>query len=90
MKRKQSPAERRFYAALGVRVKAERQRRKLTQERLARTVGVSRPSIANLERGAAGGVGVVRLLALARALVTDPVSLIPWSMLPTHRNGRGR
>lgn len=40
-----------LYAELGLRVRAEREAREWTQETLAVKVGVSRSSIANVERG---------------------------------------
>jgi transcriptional regulator with XRE-family HTH domain len=43
--------EEQLYAELGVRVRAEREARRWTQEALAALVGVSRSSIANVERG---------------------------------------
>ena len=56
---------------LGIRVKAFRRQRDLTQEELSKESGVSRAVIAGLESGIRRSIMVATLERLARALRTD-------------------
>lgn len=62
--------------AFGARLGAERRRFLLTQEDLARRVGIGRTTIANIERGRQS-VSVPLLYRLASALGVAPESLLP-------------
>ena len=62
--------------ALGTRIGVERRRSLLTQEDLARRVGIGRTTIANIERGRQS-VSVPLLYRLASALGVAPESLLP-------------
>ena len=62
--------------AFGVRLGAERRRSLLTQEDLARRVGIGRTTVANIERGRQS-VSVPLLYRLASALGVAPESLLP-------------
>lgn len=53
---------------IGQRVRALRTNRGLTQAQLAAAVGVSRPSITNIEAGRQGDIGVLLTLRLAVVL----------------------
>lgn len=66
-----SPALRR----LGGRVRALRQERGLSQERLAHEAGLHRTYISQVERGDRN-VAVLNLLRLSRALQVDPARLV--------------
>lgn len=70
------PLTRRLYLELGVRVRRHREAADITQEALASMVGVSRSSIANIERGQQHAPVHV-LLALAEALRVDMGTLLP-------------
>lgn len=70
------PLTRRLYLELGVRVRRRREQLDKTQDELARVVGVSRSSIANIERGEQHAPVHV-LLALAEALAVDMGDLLP-------------
>lgn len=65
--------------AFGVRLGAERRRSLLTQEDLARRVGIGRTTIANIERGRQS-VSVPLLYRLAASLGVAPESLLPQSV----------
>jgi len=56
-----------YYAALGAIVARERRRKKLTQEALAKQLGVTQPTVARLEDGK-WSVPAERLTQLAQAL----------------------
>lgn len=64
-----------FYREFGARVRQARGDQ-LTQEALARRVGLSRASVANIERGRQR-VPLHMLYLLGQALGVDPASLIP-------------
>lgn len=66
---------REFYLALGQRIAKARQNR-LTQEELAKKVGLTRTSIINIEKGRQQ-VLVHTLAEMARALDTSVADLIP-------------
>jgi transcriptional regulator with XRE-family HTH domain len=70
-----SPREQRFYEIVGIRVR-ERREGRFTQERLARSVGVQRTSITNLEHGKQS-VPLHYLLRLAEALDCELTDLLP-------------
>jgi transcriptional regulator with XRE-family HTH domain len=67
-----------FYEEFGARVRAARGQR-LSQTQLARQVGLSRGSIANIETGRQH-VPLHMLLVLARELDVDPTSLLPMTL----------
>lgn len=67
---------RRVYLELGVRVRQRRDELKLTQEQLAKRIGISRSSLANIERGR-HYAPVHLLLALAEALQVEMGELLP-------------
>lgn len=70
------PLTRRLYLELGVRVRRRREALDKTQEELATDVGVSRSSIANIERGQQHAAVHV-LLGLAEALGMEMRELLP-------------
>jgi transcriptional regulator with XRE-family HTH domain len=70
------PLTRRLYLELGVRVRRRREALGKTQEELATDVGVSRSSIANIERGQQHAPVHV-LLGLAEALRVEMRELLP-------------
>jgi transcriptional regulator with XRE-family HTH domain len=65
-----------LYAALGSRIRAEREAVGVTQEGLARATHLSRSSIANIERGSQA-VTLHGLFRLAQALDRTPCELLP-------------
>ena len=69
-----------FYEEFGARVRAARGDR-LSQAQLARQVGMSRGSIANIETGRQH-VPLHMILVLARELGVDPRSLLPSELAP--------
>jgi transcriptional regulator with XRE-family HTH domain len=69
-------AAHRIYRAFGARVKSERDAVGMTQEELATAVGLSRSSIANIERGTQA-VSLDALYRIASALDRDPAELLP-------------
>ena len=66
---------RQFYRALGEALRRSRDAQGLTQETVAKRVGLSRASIANIERGAQQ-VALHQYLALAAALERNPDELL--------------
>lgn len=70
------PLTKRLYLELGVRVRRRREARHLTQDELASAVGVSRSSIANIERGRQHAP-VHLLFQLAEELKVDVGELLP-------------
>ena len=77
-----------LYAELGVRVRAEREARQWTQETLAAQVGVSRSSIANVERGQQYAPLHV-VLELAKVFRVPLETLVPTPAEVTVRYGAG-
>ena len=75
MGRARYATNRNFYLALGQRIAKARQPR-MTQEALAKKIGLTRTSIINIEKGRQQ-VLVHTLLDLAGALEVPPASLIP-------------
>lgn len=65
-----------IYAAVGTLIRLRRDSIGMTQSTLAARAGVSRTSIANIERGGQAML-VHQLLNIARALKVQPVSLLP-------------
>lgn len=66
-----------FYERLGARIsEARRAKKGLTQERLATVIGLSRPSMVNIERGRQP-LKVHQLVALADALGLAVAELLP-------------
>lgn len=75
MARARYATNREFYLALGQRIQKAR-RGRLTQEELARKLGITRTSVINIEKGRQQ-VLVHTLADIARALGTSPTALIP-------------
>jgi transcriptional regulator with XRE-family HTH domain len=63
--------------SLGVRLRALRLRRFLTQEELGAASGLARATIRRLEGGQSGRPHVHTIIALARALGVSPDQLVP-------------
>src|SRR4051794_34150103 len=74
--RSSSHTEQRFYQEFGRALREAREAAGLTQEALAQTVGLSRTSITNIERGVQP-VAIHTLLRLARSARTNPAELLP-------------
>ncbi|PYB70012.1 helix-turn-helix domain-containing protein [Rhizobium wuzhouense] len=71
-----------FYVRLGERIKEYRDLKlKITQEEFAERAGLSRPSIANIERGRQQ-ISVLQLVKFAAILGMKPEDLIPHSDSP--------
>jgi transcriptional regulator with XRE-family HTH domain len=68
--------EERFNRELGARIRTEREAARLTQEALATAVGLSRGSIANIERGDQAPP-TYRLMLIAQALRLSVMALLP-------------
>lgn len=71
-----SEIEQRFYREFGLALRQAREEAGLTQEALGRTVGLSRTSITNIERGTQP-VAIHTLLRLGRAVDKTPDELLP-------------
>ena len=65
--------------AFGTRLREERDRSSLTQEELAKRLGIARTTIANIERGRQS-VSIPVLYRLASALGVSPEILLPKSV----------
>lgn len=64
-------------AAFGRRIRALRERRKLTQAEVARSVGMDRADLCNIEKGRGPAVvGSKRVVGLASALGVSPSTLL--------------
>ena len=59
------------------KLKELREKRKMTQEELANTSGVSRTTIANIERGVETSTTIGTIAKLAEALGVTPAKLLP-------------
>ncbi len=59
------------------KLKELRERRKMTQEELANASGVSRTTIANIERGVETSTTIGTIAKLAEALGVTPAKLLP-------------
>lgn len=66
----------RIYRLVGERVRARRKKIPLTQEQLAKIVGLSRTSMTNIEKGRQR-LQVHTLYMLSDALRTEPADLLP-------------
>jgi transcriptional regulator with XRE-family HTH domain len=75
-----------LYQAFGNLVRLRREQRDLSQEKLGHLVGLSRTSIANIEKGRHHLV-IHQLLAFARALKVPPAALLPSTRLTTGHHG---
>jgi transcriptional regulator with XRE-family HTH domain len=67
-----------FYQELGRRIKDARKTRRFTQELLATKVSLTRPTVANIEKGRQQLL-VHTLVDIAGALNVTPASLLPES-----------
>ncbi|MDP9470648.1 MAG: helix-turn-helix domain-containing protein [Chloroflexota bacterium] len=76
-----------FYRAFGDRLRIEREAAGLTQEELAGRVQMSRPSVANIERGNQR-VALHQLVAFAAAIGVEPTVLLPQPTGLAARLGR--
>lgn len=65
-----------LYHELGKRIRSVRESKNLTQEALAESVSMTRPSIVNIEKGRQR-VPVHTLVRIAEALSVDPSHLLP-------------
>lgn len=65
-----------IYAALGAKVRRQREELRMTQAELSARIGLSRASVANIE-GGRQAVLLHQFLALASALSTPPLDLLP-------------
>jgi len=70
-----TPDDRAVYAEVGARLRAARRRTVLTQDALARQVGVSRPSVSSIEAGRQT-ITLALFLSLCDALGADPAELL--------------
>lgn len=66
----------RFYAQLGDSIREAREGQNISQANLARAVGLSRPSITNIELGRQR-LHVQQLLSIAQALRVPIIDLVP-------------
>lgn len=70
-----------FYAAIGQRIKAHRNAKGILQADLAHAIGLSRPSVANIEAGRQQiAAHVVTLIAAALGVSVD--ELLPGAPIP--------
>lgn len=76
-----TPAQTPLMRVFGRRVAFQRRAAGLTQQQLADKVKLSRASIANMETGRQGDVGLSTLFALADAFGIAPVDLIPARLI---------
>jgi DNA-binding XRE family transcriptional regulator len=76
-----------FYEEVGRRIREARLRRKpkLTQQALAKQVGLTRTSITNVEKGRQKFL-LHTLTDIARALQVDPASLLPVAAAEPNRH----
>lgn len=65
-----------LYARVGKKIREVRAKRRITQEGLAGTIGLSRTSISNIEKGRQK-ILLHTLFDIAKALSTDPAEFIP-------------
>ena len=65
-----------FYIAVGGQVRAARESQELSQATLARRIGFTRSSVANLEAGRQR-IALHLFILIAKALDVDPVTLLP-------------
>lgn len=65
-----------LHEAVGARIRELREAAQLTQRQLADSVGLTRSSIANIEAGRQGDIGITMLAKLADALDTTVAGLV--------------
>lgn len=70
------PSKPEILRAIGILIKQHRIERGQTQRQLAAVIGLSRPSVVNMEQGNQG-ISITTLYAIARALEIDVTQLIP-------------
>lgn len=61
---------------MGERIRQLREARRLSQDRLAETVGVTKGAVSQWENGGTENIRLVTFMALCAALMTDPEYLI--------------
>ena len=64
-----------LYRRIGNEIRKGRLNKNMTQEKLAQALGLSRPAVANIEKGAQG-LDVFRLFEIAGILDLDAVELV--------------
>jgi transcriptional regulator with XRE-family HTH domain len=77
---KSNPTQRALYREVGSKIREGRERLGLTQEALAKQVGLSRTSITNIEQGRQT-ILVHQLVAFAQLLNLEPNALLPPSKI---------
>lgn len=75
--------ERRFREAVGLRVKEARLSVWLSQQEVSDAIGLSRPSIANIEKGRQGSVQLKTLRRLGRLFQMDYREFLPKGLAPS-------
>lgn len=65
-----------FYREVGLKIREARDQKKLTQEDLAQTVGLTRTSLTNIEKGRQKFL-LHTFVAIASALEVTPAKLLP-------------
>lgn len=70
-----------FYKRLGERIRARRQERGLSQEGLAKAVGLKRPSMSNIEKGRQN-VLLHTFCDIVETLDTNANTLLPERLVP--------
>lgn len=76
MRKARTDAARNFYVAVGKRIADARVLKRLTQDALARDIGLTRTSIVNIEKGRQQLL-FHTLVQIAHVLKVEPVDLIP-------------
>jgi transcriptional regulator with XRE-family HTH domain len=70
-----------FYKRVGENIRARRKKQGLSQEALARAVGLKRPSMSNIEKGRQNLL-LHTFCEIAETLNTDTISLLPERVIP--------
>ena len=70
-----------FYKRVGEKIRARRKERKLSQEGLAKAVGLKRPSMSTIEHGGQNLL-LHTFYEIAETLDTDTASLLPEPVIP--------
>ena len=78
----------RIYVGIGAAIRRRRELIGMTQARLARGVGLSRPAVTNIERGGQA-LFVHQLVAFANTLGVKPTALLPASDQTARENVAG-
>ena len=81
--------EERFYVELGDRIKTERLKREISQERLAEELGLTRASVVNLEKGR-HRASVYQLLVIAEFFILDFPALLPVKSITKQKGKKGK